>query len=202
MEKPSLPAGVFFCTIDQATARNPKLQIAIAGLGQARRGDWVRLLVDYPDKDATSGRSFEPVTAMVKEATPELHQRGLLKIRVLSTPERSDIHTIRYGDDILVQQSWIFEHSKSTDDNVRTTRHFLEDMQLVEPQPGKRYWTRDGREAVIWTLMTDAQGAYLLGEVNGQRNIEWLPSGAHRTGLTDFDIVKDPTASEIVREAS
>ena|SRR5579871_5436509 len=188
-EKNALPSGVILCTQDQARARYPNVKIDVGMLGNARRGDWIRLLVDWPDGSA---RSNEFLTAMVKEITQAQMASGLIKCRILSKPEHPEKHSLKYSDDITVSVSHVLEHSKATDDQVRTTAHLLDDLKPMAPLAGRNYWTRNGSEAQIWTTMQDERGVYLLGQCAGLRDVQWNQDGTHRGGMAELDIVKDP----------
>jgi len=201
MEKQTLPAGVTLLTQDQARSRHPNVKIDVGNLGRAQRGDWLRMLIEFP---LGEGRADEFLTAMVKELPFSTEGFGvktnsLLKCRILSKPEYSSVHSLRYGDDLTVGTGYILEHTKATEDEKIRTAHLLEDMKPIQPTPGKIYWTRNGGVANVWTILTDAQGAYYLGEVSGVRDVQWKPDGSHRAGDSGLDIVKDPTASELTQ---
>ena len=192
MEKLTLPAHVALLNQDQARARHPNVKIDVGNLGRAQRGDWLRMLIEFPLGD---GRSDEFLTAMVKQPGDGV----LLKCRILSKPEYSSVHSLRYGDDLTVGTGYILEHTKATEDEKLRTAHMLEDMKPMTPLVGKPLWTRNGGVANVWTLLTDAQGAYYLGEVSGVRDVQWKPDGSHRGGDPGLDIVKDPSASELTQ---
>lgn len=202
MEKTSLPQGVILLTPDQVRSRfaNSDIRIDVSKLGQAKRGDYLRLAIEWP---AEPKPASEFITAMVKDASPQLQQAGLLKIRILSKPEHPEKHSLHYGDDLTIQQSWVLEHAPADNDEQRQrTAYLLEDMKPITPQPGKPYWTRNGSIAVIWTTLTDTEGGYLLGECSGMRDVQWSLNGTHRgTPIRaqdpGLDIVKDPSASEL-----
>ena len=82
MEKLTLPAHVALLNQDQARARHPNVKIDVGNLGRAQRGDWLRMLIEFPLGD---GRSDEFLTAMVKQPGDGV----LLKCRILSKPEYS-----------------------------------------------------------------------------------------------------------------
>ena len=149
------------------------------------------MLIEFPLGD---GRSNEFLTAMVNQVSGEL-----LKCRILSKPEYSVMHSLRYGDDLTVNAAYILEHTKATEDEKLKTAYLLEDMKPMTPIVGKPLWTRNGGVANVWTLLTDAQGAYYLGEVSGVRDVQWKPDGSHRGGDPGLDIVKDPSASELTQ---
>lgn len=193
MEKVTLPANVILLTQGQARARHPEVKIDVGNLGRAQRGDWVRMLIEFPLGD---GRANEFLTGMVKEPG----NGTVLKCRILSKPEYSAVHTLRYGDDLSVGAAYILEHTKATEDEKLKTSHLLDEMKPIQPTPGKIYWTRNGGVANVWTLLTDAQGAYYLGEVSGIRDVQWKPDGSHRGGDSGLDIVKDPSASELTEK--
>jgi hypothetical protein len=193
VEKNSLPPNVFLCSQDQALSRHPTVKIDVGSLGQATRGDWIRLLIDWPEDD---GRSNEFLTAMIKEVTPAMQTAGLLKCRILSKPERPDKHTLKYGDDLTIGIGYVLEHSKSQDEARSRTAYLLEDIRPINPMVGRKYWTRDGSSAMIWTMLQDQSGAYLLGEADGVRDLRWNLDGTSRSAAY-LDIVKDPKNSEV-----
>jgi hypothetical protein len=192
MEKATLATGVVLLTQDQARSRHPNVKIDVGNLGMAQRGDWLRMLIEFPLGD---GRADEFLTGMVKEPG----NGTVLKCRILSKPEYSTVHGLRYGDDLTVHVMHILEHTKASEDEKIRTAYLLEDMKAIQPTPGKVYWTRNGGVANIWTLLTDTQGAYYLGEVSGVRDVQWKLDGSHRAGDSGLDIVKDPTASELTQ---
>ena len=170
MEKQTLPANVTLLNQDQAQARHPNVKIDVGNLGRAQKGDWLRMLIEFPLGD---GRANEFLTAMVKDTAA-----GLIKCRILSKPEYSSVHTLRYGDDLTVGVAYILEHTKATEDEKLKTAYLLEDMKPMTPVVGRPLWTRNGGVANVWTLLTDAQGAYYLGEVSGLRDVQWKPDGS------------------------
>lgn len=191
VEKQTLPPNVTLLNQDQARSRHPDVKIDVGNLGRAQRGDWLRMLIEFPLGD---GRSNEFLTAMVNQVSGEL-----LKCRILSKPEYSVMHSLRYGDDLTVNSAYILEHTKATEEEKLKTAYLLEDMKPMAPVVGKPLWTRNGGVANVWTLLTDAQGAYYLGEVSGVRDVQWKPDGSHRGGDPGLDIVKDPSASELTQ---
>ena len=193
VEKQTLPVNVTLLNQDQARARHPNVKIDVGNLGRAQRGDWLRLLIEFPLGD---GRANEFLTAMVKEPGGG----AVLKCRILSKPEYSSVHSLRYGDDLTVGVAYILEHTKATEDENIKTAYLLEDMKPMVPVIGKPLWTRNGGVANVWTLLTDAQGAYWLGEVSGVRDVQWKADGSHRGGDPGLDIVKDPSASELTEK--
>ena len=191
VEKQTLPHNVTLLNQDQARSRHSNVKIDVGNLGRAQRGDWLRMLIEFPLGD---GRSNEFLTAMVNQVSGEL-----LKCRILSKPEYSVMHSLRYGDDLTVNAAYILEHTKATEEEKLKTAYLLEDMKPMAPVVGKPLWTRNGGVANVWTLLTDAQGAYYLGEVSGVRDVQWKPDGSHRGGDPGLDIVKDPSASELTQ---
>jgi hypothetical protein len=190
-----LPAGVTILDINLATGKVPGLQLKIADLDKAKRGDWIRLVLAFPGKD---GPQTEFLTCMIASKGAN----GLIRCRVLSTPENSSVHTVKYGDDLTVSERYIVEHSLATSSEVETTAYLLEDAKPIVPTPGRPYWTRDGATAIVWTTLSDDKGPFFLGEISwpggigrqGQRDVQWAMDGRHRGGDSGLDIVKDPTA--------
>jgi len=199
VEKQTLPPNVTLLNQDQARARHPNVKIDVGNLGRAQRGDWLRMLIDFPKGENATGplRGDEFLTAMVKTVSDG---GALIKCRILSKPEYSLIHSLRYGDDLTVHAMHVLEHTKATEDEKLKTAYLLEDMKPMPPVVGKPLWTRNGGVANVWTLLTDAQGAYYIGEVSGVRDVQWKPDGSHRGGDPGLDIVKDPSASELTEK--
>jgi hypothetical protein len=172
-------------------------------LERARRGDWIRFLLVFPQGSAESvKREHEFITAMVSSVSG-----AAVKARVLTNPEQSGKHGLKYGDDVTLSFSQILEHVSAAEGESERTAYLLTDLRPISPLIGRTYWTRDGATALIWTQLSDQAGMYLLGEISwpagfsraGERDIQWHLDGRHRRGNVGLDIVKDPSESEVIQ---
>lgn len=210
MEKLTLPHNVTLCDRQRAVELIPDFRVKVDQVGSIKRGDWVRIMVEWQWQGKAP---CEFITCLVSGVTPNA-QGSLIKCRVLSQPDYTDKHSLRYGDDLVISPRHILIHDPmpTTAMDGKGNYYNLTPEQLehniatllggpaepIAPTPGKQYWTRNGSIADVWTVLSDSHGDYFLGQAGGIRDIQWSTDGRHRQGNADLDIVKDPTASEVV----
>jgi hypothetical protein len=208
-EKQTLPQNVMLCDRQRAQVLIKEFSPAVNTLGTLKRGDWIRALVEWQQSGEVR---CEFLSCLVSQVTPS----GLVKVRVLSKPDYTLNHSLKYGDDLTLSMQHIVVHDPmptmafdakgneyaltpdQLEQNIKTL--LGAPAEAIPPSPGRQYWTRNGATAVIWTILQDEQGRFFIGEVGGIRDVQWFTDGKHRHGNPDLDIVKDPTASELVQD--
>jgi hypothetical protein len=207
-EKLTLPQNVMLCDRQRAQSLIRDFHPHIDQVGTLKRGDWIRCLIEWQERGEVRCEFISCIVSAVFQAN------GLLKCRVLQNPEYSANHSLKYGDDLTLSLRHIMVHDPmpTTAFDAKGNAYPLTPEQLehnvstllggpiapVAPVPGKQYWTRNGSVANVWTILQDTNGSYFIGEAGGVRDIQWTPEGKHRQGNADLDIVKDPSASELV----
>jgi len=216
MPEKILPPGVVIVDTNEATGLIPGLVINVGMLDRAKRGDFVRLLLKFRTPAslnfAENPKATEFLTAVVASKTPA----GRLKVKVFSRPEKTQFHSVTYGDDLTLSDRYVLSHESSSLSQVAEVEPFLtgiipisqpinaEDAKLraatqslppLTPEPGREYWLRNG---ALVTVHAFHAGVWIGSPVEGGATLEWSVSGAHAGGNRDFDIVKDPRASEVV----
>jgi len=194
MADKNLPVGVVFVPLNNAVSEfQGKFTPNVSKMGLVKRGDYVKILLKFPEYPKESGNVHEFITCQISSVSPN----GFLRIRIASHPQFQGAHGLRYGDDIVIQQAHVLEHDPVTSEVAKATEHMLVDMPPLAPEAGKEYWTRNGDTARIWTLMQDQNGQYWLGEVKGRfTDVQWFTDGRNRQGDKSLDVVKDPTVSD------
>jgi len=207
----TLPAGISFASLSDAQSLRPDITPQIAALHLVKRGDFITLLLKwrplptkYTDKDGNPAVFEWPAAAMHTETlaclVASVAQNGLIRCRVTSSPAETAIHSVKHGDDLVITEPYVLRHELTPGDKVAGLEHLLTDLTPIAPIVGKKYWTRDGGEATIWTELTSAEENYFLGEVSwpvgvgreGLRDVQWSKDGRNRQGMPDLDIVRDP----------
>lgn len=216
MAEKTLPPGVAIVDTNEASGLIPNLTINVGKLDQAKRGDFVRLLLKFKTP-ATAEKPENPkATEFVTGVVSSRTGGGLLKVRVYSRPEFSARHSVTFGDDLTLSDRYILSHEQSTPAIAQEVEHVLtgvipdaapinaEDAKLREaaknlpplgPNPQQQYWLRNG---VLVTVYMFHAGVWVGAGQDGT-NYEWLATGAHAGGQRELDIVKDPRASEVLR---
>jgi hypothetical protein len=219
-EKLTLPQNVLLCDRARAHDLIPGFQPKIDQLGSLKRGDWIRILVEWQNKAEVHCEFVTCMVSGVVRPQPIPGQFGesealLVKCRILQDPMYKANHSLKYGDDLTVgtRHVLVVDPLPTTAVDQKGNTYSLTPAQIernvsmllagpasaIPPAPGKQYWTRNGTVANIWTILQDQAGqSYFLGEAGGVRDIQWSTDGKHRQGNADLDIVKDPTASELV----
>lgn len=164
-------------------------------LAAAKPADWVVIGVEFPTvpiedlKDSKYvGASAELVSCMIIRVPP-----GRIIARVLQSPEYSDSHGLKYGDLLELGPNHILVHTQCTQEEfekARDGRLFEFAPQVpIPPQPGRKYITRGGNKADVWTTRNDQAGQFAIGSVAG-RDTEWNMDGTARNGARDADLVQ------------
>ncbi len=203
----TLPPNVSIVSLSEATGILPGLEPRVGNLDKAKRGDYIRLLLKFPnppvtyrDKDDIE-RQVTTYTEIVDEKPVErplpknghefltamitqVFATGLIKCKVLANPSHAGVHGVHYGDDLTIQQAYVIEHTVSAPGEADRTAHLLAELRPIAPAPGRTYWTRNGATAKIWTAQQDANGSFLLGEVS------W-PSGLGQAGQSNVQWCPD-----------
>jgi hypothetical protein len=207
----TLPAGISFASLSDAQSLRPDITPAIAALHLVKRGDFITILLKWKpqptkfiDKNGNEAVHEWPANAMQTETlaclVSQVAPNGLIRARVTSSPSETAIHTVTHGDDLAITEPYVLRHESTPGNKLAGLEHLLTDIAPIPPIVGKKYWTRDGGEATIWTELTSGEGNYLLGEVSwaagvgreGLRDVQWLKDGRNRQGMTRLDIVRDP----------
>jgi hypothetical protein len=216
MPEKILPSGVVIADTNEATGLVGNLTLKVANLDRVKRGDFVRLLLKFKipatAQNPENPKATEFLTAVVASKTPN----GLLKAKVFSRPEMTQFHSVTYGDDLTLAERYVVSHEQSTVAQAQEVEPFLtgvipisqpvnaEDAKLrqvaqtlppIAPEAGKRYWLRNG---MIVTVHMFHVGVWVGTSVSDGTPLEWAANGANAAGNRDFDIVKDPRASEVV----
>jgi hypothetical protein len=172
----TLPLNASIVDSNEISSYVPNFVLKVGTLGTAKRGDFVRILTKMQVSHHTGDpgevmRESEFVSCVVTGKTPA----GLLKCKVFSRPEKTHLHSIEYGDELTLSERYILSHEPATDQTVAEVEPFLtgvrpqpipinsEDAKLREasqklpplaPQPGRRYWLRNGALVMVWTYQT------------------------------------------------
>lgn len=216
----TLPSNVFIS--DQQRARellSPETWKTLKSEGEMKRGAWIKLLVEFQEHGEVK---TELVTAMVAGITAN----GLIACRVLSSPTFATKHSLKYGDDLVVERKNVLALTQPG----RTCEHCGAETPVgnwhgdkcplcgkvskvpyvppnpdqllagpqppLAPQPNKRYWTRNGTPAEVWTLLEGEGGQYWIGQAGDSRDVQWNRDGSQRQGNRDLDIVKEQGTQE------
>lgn len=195
MEK-SLPLGTRILTLNDAISPY-QLAPKIEHLQSVKRGDYCRIVLQFPETPAGSKNDHEFLTLVVREVTPG----GLLKSKVASVPQFAITHGLSFSDEITISSAYVLEHYSTPADQVKQTERSLSTLPTLPPANGKEYWTRNGSTATIWTDMQENGTPFKIGEVSwpggqGMRDVRWFLDGRCHTKPGDFDIVKDPAQSD------
>jgi hypothetical protein len=144
-----LPPGVVIVDSGEATGLVPNLPLSVAHLGNAKRGDFVRVVIKFsspaiPGVPAGSNPKTQPaipevpanpratefITALIASKTPN----GLLKIKVYSRPQNTQYHSISYGDEMTISERHVITHEASPWAMAQEIEHVLTGV-LPEAQP-------------------------------------------------------------------
>jgi hypothetical protein len=230
-EKTTLPPFVLLVSVAEVSRFVPTFVVNIGDVYKAKRGDWVRLMVkfrhhceycDAPDgkncrkEGSTDYEILSGKIAGVNAITPG--RTGLAKVKILSNPAQTRIHSLSYGDEITLAIDYILDYIELKPDRVAEEDYLLtgvapeprainaEDQKLrdrVKSMPalapaiegagrGKRYWLRNGAAVTVWTQ----RGQVFLGKTDDGVDLEWNAAGQNAD--RQFDIVKDPKVSEVL----
>jgi hypothetical protein len=214
MAEKILPPGVTIVDSNEATGLVPGLTLKVANLDTAKRGDFVRLLVKFPNPAANVRPWIERLTCVVINRMAA--GAGPLRIKVYSRPEMTHLHSIDFGDELTVGDRYILAHEPSTEKQISEVEPFLtgvipetkpinaEDQKLrdavknyppLQPETGREYWLRNGMRVRVFAYHA---GVWIGSPVDGGATLEWAMNGTSMTNDREFDIVKDPKASEVV----
>lgn len=216
MSEKILPPGVVIVDSNEATGLIPNLTINVGMLDRAKRGDFVRLLLKFKTPSslnfAENPKATEFVTAVVASKTAS----GLIKAKVFSRPEMTQFHSVTYGDDLTLSDRYVLSHESSGLSQVAEVEPFLtgvipisqpinaedakvraaaQSLSSLTPEPGREYWLRNGELVRVHAFHA---GVWIGSPVAGGATLEWSVSGSHAGGNREFDIVKDPRASEVL----
>lgn len=229
MAEKTLPPGVAIVDTNEASGLIPNLSINVGKLDQAKRGDFVRLLLKFktpavpevpgegPNRPAIPGvpenpKATEFVTAVVATRTGG----GLLKVRVYSKPRQTQFHAVTYGDDLTLNDRYVLSHEQSTMELAQSLEPLLTGV-IPQARPinaedaGLRAATKNlsplgpNPQQQYWLRNGVLVTVYMfhagvwVGAGQDGTNYEWLATGAHAGGQRELDIVKDPRASEVLR---
>ena len=216
-----LPLGTAFADVSKALNLQPGFTPRLQDVERLKRGDFVRIMVLSPTQVADPP-NYETLTCLVIEKLGHPRPASCtVAVKIQSTPVFTYQHGLEFGDTITVQEQHILWHESATAEQVKQVEHLLtgvipepefkdpkvaeEDRKLREviknlpplaPEAGKRYWTRNGLSVGVWTFLQDQD--CFVGGVTPNDTLRWKRDG---TSLVkrDFDIVKDPTANEVMR---
>jgi hypothetical protein len=151
---------------DEYEIWKPATRMQIDFLPLAKRGDLIRFLIRFSPGNV--GTEF--VTAVVIGKA-----NGLIRCKVYSRPEKTQFHSVEYGDELVINENQVITHEQSTAAVVGDVEPFLtgvipisrpvnaEDAKIravsqnlpsVTPEAGKQYWTRNGTQVTVWTRQT------------------------------------------------
>jgi hypothetical protein len=211
MPEKTLPKGVVIVDSNEATGIVPNLTLKVSQLEKARRGDFIKILIKFPEPGATKP-SLEHLTCVVAGR----FAGGYSKVRVYSRPELTHLHSIDYGDELTIQDRYVLAHEPSNDKQRAAVEPFLtgiipepqpvnaEDQKLrdavkhyppLQPETGRQYWLRDGTLVQVFAYHA---GTWIGNPVGGGETLEWAMNGSSMTNNRELDIVKDPRASEVL----
>ena len=144
-----LPPGVVIVDSGEATGLVPNLPLSVAHLGNAKRGDFIRLLVKFtspavPGFPAGPNPKNQPAIAEVP-ANPRATEfitgviagktsNGLLKVKVYSRPRNTQHHSVTYGDELTIAERHVITHEVSTPLQAQEVEHVLTGV-IPEPRP-------------------------------------------------------------------
>jgi len=216
MSTKPLPLGTAFADVSKALNVQPNFTPRLQDLDRLKRGDFVRIMVlfrpDTPTEMNPNPPNYEMLTCLVTEKRP-----SLVALKIQAASAFSVKHGLEFGDTITVQEQHILWHESATSEQVKAVEHLLtgvipetqpvneEDRKLREavknlsplaPVAGKRYWLRNGLVATVWTFL-DQENCF-LGGVTPNDSMRWKPDGSSLASR-DLDIVKDPTANEVMK---
>ena len=220
MSTKALPLGTTFADVSKAFNLQPSFTPRLQDLERLKRGDFVRIMVmfrpDTPSEMNPKPANYETLTCLVVDKNPPGHP-PLVALKIQTSPAFTVKHGLEFGDTITVQEQHILWHESATAEQVKQVEHLLtgvipeaqpvneEDRKLREviknlpplaPEAGKRYWTRNGLSVMVWAFLED-QGCF-VGGVAPNDLLRWNRDGTSQV-KRDFDIVKDPTANEVMR---
>lgn len=222
MPEKTLPVGVVIVDSNEATGIVPNLTLKVSQLDKAKRGDFVQLLlkfrVPYQNGLPQAPKESERLTCVVvgRYSYQGGAKTGMLKVKVYSRPEMTQVHSIDYGDELTVGDRYVITHESSTPKQISEVEPFLtgvlpenkpinaEDQKLrdavknyppLQPETGREYWLRDGTLVVVFAYL---KGVWIGRPVAGGEVLEWAMNGSSMTNNRELDIVKDPRASEVV----
>jgi hypothetical protein len=220
MPEKFLPSGVVIVDINEASGLIKNFAPDVGHLDIVKRGDFVRLLLKFTGpatRDFPAGaKGTEFLTCVVASKT----SLGLLKAKVFSRPEMTPYHSVTYGDDLTLSERYVLNHEQSSLDQVKEVEPFLtgvipvsepinaEDAKLraatknlppLKPEPDKEFWLRNGTRVKVWVFHSGFWvGAPVDSSFVPGSFMEWTATGASAGGNREFDIVKDPMASEVL----
>lgn len=217
MSTKALPLGTTFADVSKAFNVQPAFTPRLQDIDRLKRGDFVRIMVlfrpDTPTEANPKPPNYETLTCLVVER----RQSPIVAVMIQSSPAFTSKHGLEFGDTITVQEQHILWHESATAEQVKQVEHLLtgvipeahpvneEDRKVREasknfpplaPEAGKRYWTRNGLSVTVWTFLQDQD--CFVGGVTPNDTMRWRRDGTSLV-TRDFDIVKDPTANEVMR---
>lgn len=215
-ETKSFPMGVTYADVSKAMNMAPQFQPKLDTVQLIKRGDPVKVMVqfrpDTPSEGNPQPRAYEVLPAFVLD-----RQSPIVTLKIASAPQYTHKHGLGFEDVVTAREDFILYHESATAEQVKAIEHLLtgvvpaaqpvneEDRKLREavknlpplaPEVGKRYWLRNGLLANVWTFLS-GENVY-LGNAPGWDQLRWNQIGASTTNR-DFDIVKDPSANEVLR---
>lgn len=215
MSTKPLPMGTALANVGQAMNLQPAFAPRTNDVDRLKRGDYVRIMIQFrpetPSEANPKPRNFEMLTALVME-----RRSPIIAVKIQTTPSHTPQHGLEFGDVIHIQEQHVIWHEPATPEQVKQVEHLLTgvipeaqpvneaDRKLREagrnlpplaPVAGKVYWLRNGLDAKVWGQNPDGS---FIGNLAGEAvPLRWLANGRHENNL-DLDIVKDPTANEVI----